>query len=261
MFLKKIELEEWNDLSIAHVKKFIKERSRIISDTSLNHCKVSLRSFHKYIETIFDTRIISTMITTKKYKKRLPVFLSEEEVELLLDIEPMSEKNILDKAILELLYGSGLRVGECCNLTFRNVHLINKILKVCGKGGKERIVPMNDLEISAVIDYIDKVRGEFSSKSPLLLLRKGVKIKVSYIQQMVKSRGYAVINRNIHPHALRHSFATHLLNGGADLRVIQELLGHTDIQTTQIYTHVAINRMRDEYLRCHPGAKKHQTLK
>lgn len=198
-------------------------------------------------------------IDRPKLNKTLPNTLSVEEVETLLDISLKTNYDYRNKAMLELLYGCGVRISELINLTTRDIDFENAVIRCFGKGSKERIVPMNDYVIYYLKEYLE-VRPfmQKNKKSDYLFLnnhgnqmtRQGF---WKNLQKILKEKG---ITKNVTPHTLRHSFATHLLNGGADLRSIQMLLGHSDISTTKIYTHISHEKVKEDYKKFHPRSKK-----
>ena len=186
-----------------------------------------------------------------KKEKILPTYLSVEEVERLLDAPNMkSPSGIRDKAMLELMYASGLRVSELLELEKANINLKKGIVIVFGKGAKERKVPMGDFALEYVVKYINQVRGKFhgADSKYLFLNKKGKPLsRVYFFKQIRKYASEVGIEKEISPHTLRHCFATHLLEGGAQLRTVQEMLGHANIATTQIYTHVSKDRIISAY--------------
>ena len=190
-------------------------------------------------------------IEIPKKPSRLPTCLSIEEVELLLDAPNMeSLSGIRDKAMLELMYASGLRVSELLNLEKANLNLKKGVVTIFGKGSKERKVPVGDFAMEYVVKYLNEVRGKFhGNESKYLFLNKaGKPLSRSYFVRQVKKYALEVgIDKVISPHTLRHCFATHLLEGGAQLRTVQEMLGHANIATTQIYTHVSSKRIISAY--------------
>ena len=190
-------------------------------------------------------------VETPKKPSQLPTCLSIEEVEMLLDAPNMkSLSGIRDKAMLELMYASGLRVSELLQLEKSNLNLKRGIVTIFGKGAKERKVPVGDFAMEYVILYLNKVRGKFHGNESkyLFLNRSGKPLSRFYFIRQVKKYAEQVgIERNISPHTLRHCFATHLLEGGAQLRTVQEMLGHSNIATTQIYTHVSSKRIISAY--------------
>lgn len=186
-----------------------------------------------------------------KKEKILPTYLSVEEVERLLDAPNMkSPSGIRDKAMLELMYASGLRVSELLELEKANINLKKGIVIVFGKGAKERKVPMGDFALEYVVKYINQVRRKFhgADSKYLFLNKKGKPLsRVYFFKQIKKYASEVGIEKEISPHTLRHCFATHLLEGGAQLRTVQEMLGHANIATTQIYTHVSKDRIISAY--------------
>jgi len=196
---------------------------------------------------------------TMKRESRLPRFLSELEVEQLLEApDTSSELGIRDRAILEILYAAGIRVSEAHNLNVSDVNLQTREMRVRGKGSKERAVLVGETGRQWLTRYLLDVRPRLSRSMngvPLFLNRKGGRLTQRSIQRLVrKYASKAGLRADVHPHTLRHSFATHLLDGGAELRVVQELLGHASPAVTQIYTHVTRNKAREVYLSSHPRA-------
>ena len=198
-------------------------------------------------------------IDRPKLDKKLPDVLSIDEVEKLLDITLKTKFDYRNKAMLEILYGSGLRVSELVNLTTRDIDFENSIIRCIGKGSKERIVPINDYIIYYLNLYLE-VRSSFFVKSKndyLFLNNHGNKMtRQGFFKNLKKILKEKNINKNVTPHTLRHSFATHLLSGGADLRSIQILLGHSDISTTKIYTHISNEQVKNDYKKYHPRSDK-----
>ena len=193
----------------------------------------------------------SELIKEPKLGIHLPSYLTIEEVNELLDIKIESNFDIRNKAILELMYATGLRISEVVELEFKNIDFDDCIVRVMGKGSKERIVPINDYAIEALKDYINNARPNMMIKGEnnyLFINNHGNKMTRQAVFKIIKKECMLKgIDKNISPHTLRHTFATHLLENGADLRVIQELLGHSDISTTQIYTHVSNEKLKNDY--------------
>ena len=187
---------------------------------------------------------------TVKKMKRLPNCLSLEEVDALLDMpNTNTPSGIRNKAMLEVMYASGLRVSELLSLKMININSINGIIKVFGKGSKERIVPMGDYANECLLEYIQKVRNRQIKKTDYLFINKsGQGLSRQYFFKIVKKYACdAGISKPISPHTLRHCFATHLLENGAELKVVQEMLGHSNIATTEIYTHISTKRIVSAY--------------
>lgn len=215
----------------------------------------SINNFYIYL--VKDKRIDINPcenIDRPKMKKRLPDVLTVNEVDKLLDIPLHTKEDYRDKAILEILYATGIRISELTNLKMQDVDFTNKVVRVFGKGSKERIVPINKYALKYLGMYLD-IRGSFLKgklTDYMFLNSKGEAIsRESFgleLNKIVKKQG---LNKRVTPHMLRHSFATHMLNQGADLRSIQELLGHSDISTTTIYTHVSNEKVKNDYLKYH----------
>jgi integrase/recombinase XerD len=194
-------------------------------------------------------------------ERKLPQVLSIEEIDLILKQPDLTDKyGIRDRAILELLYSSGLRVSELINLKISDIFFDEELLRIFGKGSKERIVPFGQSAKKQLTEYLQKSRPLLEkrdkSKNFVFLNSRGGKLSRMSIWQIVnKYVKQAKILKEVHPHTFRHSFATHLIEGGADLRAVQEMLGHADISTTQIYTHIDRDFVRQEYIEHHPMEK------
>lgn len=211
----------------------------------------SLKSFFGFLKKEGLIEFDLPEIETPKKPKRLPSVLSLEEVDALLDAPNMeSPSGIRDKAMLELMYSSGLRVSELLNLERKNINLNKGIVIIFGKGAKERRVPMGDFAQEYVVKYLNEVRDENKgANSKYLFLNKFGKplSRVYFFKQIKKYAEQVGIDKDISPHTLRHCFATHMLEGGAQLKAVQEMLGHSKLATTQIYTHVSTRRILSAY--------------
>jgi len=222
----------------------------------------AIRSFYRYLiqEGMISTSPAATT-SSPKLDKRLPSFLTLEEVKRLLEAPDSSTpQGQRDRALLELLYASGLRVSELVKLSLEQINLDSREIRVWGKGAKERMVLMGEPAARALATYLTQGRPNLSGKkrsSALFLNRYGERLPERRIQRILEQYArLAGIDRRVHPHLLRHTFATHLLDGGADLRVVQELLGHAALSSTQIYTHVTKSQAKKVYLSAHPMAKQ-----
>jgi integrase/recombinase XerC len=222
----------------------------------------AIRSFYRYLvrEKIVSANPIE-QVSSPKLDKRLPSFLTIEEVERLLNAPDLSTpQGQRDRALLELLYASGLRVSELVNLDLSQINLDTNEIRVWGKGSKERVVLMGEPAAEALRNYLSQGRPKLLGEkkdNALFLNRYGQRLPERSVQKILKERAnQAGIGKRVHPHMLRHTFATHLLDGGADLRVVQELLGHARLSSTQIYTHVTKGQARKVYLSAHPMAKE-----
>jgi len=222
----------------------------------------TIRSFFKFLSREGIVKINPTInLITPKIDKKLPYFLYLQEVNKLIETPPQHTiTGIRDRAILELLYGTGIRVGELVNLDIHDIDLYEKTVRIFGKGSKERILPLGNPNIKAVKEYLisrNLFRKDISINGndldALLLNRFGGRLTARSIRRIIiKYMRMAGLNKKISPHVLRHSFATHLLGGGADLRSVQELLGHESLSTTQIYTHITKERLKVIYNKSHP---------
>ncbi len=222
----------------------------------------SLRKFYEYLqaEGLCPQNPMQHIDTPKK-AKTLPKVLSQEEVEALLDqVDLSSDLGIRDRAILEVMYATGLRISELLSLTMNDLHLEMGFIQVIGKGGKERIIPIGRVAKDWLEDYLTNSRPKLLDKhsadsSHVFLNYQGYPLSRQGLWKNIKKlAGQLGIQSKMTPHTLRHSFATHLLENGADLRIVQELLGHADISTTQIYTHVSKERLQQVYHHYHPRA-------
>ena len=230
------------------------------STKSLARFISTVRSFHQFaLREKYAAKDPTVLIETPKYDRKLPDVLTVDEILRLLDAPDVSKNNgYRDRTILELLYATGMRVTELIDLEVENVNLIMGFVKVFGKGGKERIVPLGDTVIDYLSTYIETVRPQLlktTITNALFLNLHGKPLSRQGIWKMIKQNGLkANINKTLTPHTMRHSFATHLLENGADLRAVQEMLGHSDISTTQLYTHVSKSQIRKMYNAFHPRA-------
>jgi len=224
----------------------------------------AIRSFYRYLqrEEIIATNPVATA-SSPKLDKRLPSFLTIDEVERLLEAPDLSKpQGQRDRALMELLYASGLRVSELVSLNLEQVNLDTGEIRVRGKGSKERMVLMGKPAVEALRAYLSQGRPKlFGTRvrmtNALFINPDGGRLSERWVQSiLVKYASIAGIERRVHPHMLRHTFATHLLDGGADLRVVQELLGHASLSSTQIYTHVTQSQARKVYLSAHPMARE-----
>jgi len=222
----------------------------------------AIRSFFGYLvrEDMIDISPAAA-ISSPKLEKRLPSFLTvAETVRLLTTPDLAKPEGLRDRALMELLYASGLRVSELVSLNLEQVNLETGEVRVWGKGAKERIVLIGKPAAQALSTYISEGRPRLTGKkatSALLLNRYGARIIARQVEKILEKHARtAGIGKRVHPHLLRHTFATHLLDGGADLRVVQELLGHADLSSTQIYTHVTKSKAKKVYLSAHPMARE-----
>jgi integrase/recombinase XerD len=263
-------LADWQSVELKHLMSFLQhERARSPVDAPKGSVKrlsgesvyleiAALRSFYKFAENekLLPANIAENLSLPRRWK-RLPKALSNDEIKKLLAPEtPETRENLCDQAILELAYASGLRLSELKNIRLEQLHLDAGFINVIGKGNKERVVPVGKTAVAALNHYLEAGRPKLvTAKSPgnVFLTKRGTPFAAVTLWLHIKNRvRRAGIGRNVTPHMLRHSFATHLLEHGADLRVIQELLGHASIGTTEIYTHVTGNRLREIHRKFHP---------
>jgi integrase/recombinase XerC len=227
--------------------------------TSIARRLSAIRSFYRYLvrEEMITANPAATTVSPK-LDKRLPSFLTVEEARRLVEAPDVSKAHgQRDRALLELLYASGLRVSELVNLDAGQINLATNEIRVWGKGAKERVVLIGVPAARALETYLGNGRRDLLAgkrNSALFVNRYGERLPARRVQKILLKYS-RVINKHVHPHVLRHTFATHLLDGGADLKVVQELLGHADLSSTQIYTHVTQGRARKTYLAAHPLAR------
>ncbi len=229
--------------------------------SSLSRAISCLKSFHKFlVRENFCEENPTSSITLPRKAQILPDVLSVDQVAALIDgVTGDDPLKLRDRAILELLYGCGLRVSELCGLDMDRLGSNEGFIIVFGKGGKERIVPFSGAAERATRRYLEEGRptlAKGAASSAVFLNSRGGRLSRQSVFKMVQAAGLSIGIKNLHPHSLRHSCATHMLEGGADLRIIQDMLGHSDISTTQIYTHVQRSHIREEYLNAHPRAKE-----
>ena len=240
-----------NTESVGEFSSYLKHLNKNkYSKTSINRKITSIRTFLSWaVDNNYFNQNQIKIVNNLKVEKKLPNVLTASYINRLLDSLPVSsEKDIRDKAILELMYSSGLRVSEISNLTSNSINKNNSI-RVLGKGSKERVLPMTKRAYVSTKKYIETSRPKFEndkSKNYLFLGVRGGQLSDREIRRIVKFR------TGTFPHSIRHTFATHLLEGGADLRIVQELLGHNDPSTTQIYTHVSKKQLQKKYKQSHP---------
>jgi len=264
----KIDLKEFNhslkqkpleNITHVDVRLFLAHmKERNISKRSTARKMSCLRSFFKFLcrEGYIKSNPASGL-RTPKLQKKLPLFLDTNEVVKLIESPDLSDVyGLRDRAVLETLYSSGIRVGELVGLNKENIDFISGVIKVYGKGKKERLAPVGDRALRAVRNYLEKLHPlNIKEKKAVFLNKSGRRMSDRAVRRILeKYIRKTSLNEKISPHSLRHSFATHLLDRGADLRSVQELLGHANLSTTQIYTHVTTERLKSTYDKVHPRA-------
>ncbi|MCJ1784144.1 site-specific tyrosine recombinase XerD [Mammaliicoccus sciuri] len=269
------DLKQYNQYITEHKISHIDNIDRIVIQKYFAHLKqegksaktiarlaATIRSFHQFaIREKYAVKDPTILIETPKYEQKLPDVLSEDEVNQLLTFTHITNpRDERDRTMLELLYGTGVRVSELIQLNVEDVNLTMGFIRVFGKGNKERIVPLGEHLMGILRNYILEVRPNLLKKHVtdiLFLNARGTALTRQGFWKILKKIGLEKgIMKTLTPHTLRHSFATHLLENGADLRAVQEMLGHSDISTTQLYTHISKKQIREMYLTYHPRAKK-----
>lgn len=256
-------IKDENEIDYKILIKFYKNISELgISGTTAARYLSSHKSYFGYLKTQnYIEKDPTEKVTSPKLSRKLPPVLSFQEIEKILDAPNTKiEAGLRDKALLEIMYSSGLRVSEALNLHLNDLIFTEGIIRVFGKGSKERIVPIGDSAIEWVNKYLSESRPFLEKRGKSLnfvfLNMRGTKLSRMGIWNIVdKYSKEAGIEKGVHPHTFRHSFATHLLEGGADLRSVQEMLGHADISTTQIYTHIDREYIKQVYRDFHPRGK------
>lgn len=265
-------LKDWSEIELAHLTAYLQHEQnrrlagepegsvRRLSTESVYLEIAALRAFYRYCEQekLLPQNVAEHLSLPRRWQ-RLPKSLTDEEIQRLLELPPQpTPGDLCDQAVLELAYASGLRLAELRQLRLEQLHLDAGFVTVIGKGNKERVVPMGRQAVAALRRYLDAGRPRLvtpRSSAAVFLTQRGTSFAAVTLWLRLKRRAArASIARNVTPHMLRHSFATHLLEHGADLRVIQELLGHASIGTTEVYTHVAGSRLREVHRRYHPRA-------
>lgn len=265
----KVYLEYLSDNNITDVvnidtkdiENFLKYRNNSNEEVStIAHNLTVIKNFHSYLFKIKAVNSdVAESISRPKLQKKIPRAVSVEDIDKLLDIKLESEFDYRNKAMIELMYGAGLRVSELISLDVHSIDFTNCIIRIIGKGSKERIVPIGEYSMYYLKEYLDRRNSMLKKEATdaLFLNNHGKRMTrqgfFKNLKAILKKQG---LDPNIHPHTLRHSFATHLLSNGADLRSIQELLGHSDIATTKIYTHVSDEKVEIDYLKYHPREHK-----
>lgn len=260
-FLRQQDTRTLNAVTRSQVLAFLmREKERGLSTNSISRRLVSIKVCFRYLqqEGLLESDVTDAMDSPKLWKV-LPEALTQNEVERLLTVpDGGTPLGVRDRAILETFYGTGLRVSELCALACDNLHADASYVRCLGKGNKERVVPIGKMALGAVRRYLDEVRPALlgpGDSQAVFLTRRGRPFTRAGMWKLIKAYAHrAGITKNVTPHTLRHSFATHLLANGAPLRVIQEMLGHADISTTQIYTHVDAARLQSIHHQYHPRA-------
>lgn len=254
-------VSEPEDITREHILAFLSwQLDQGAEHSSMARSLSSIRAFYRFLFLEGYTKKNPTLnIDTPKIKRKLPVVLSIEEVDKLMEAPKVTTPlGIRDRAMLELLYGTGIRVSELLDLQLDDINTTAGFLRCIGKGRKERILPVNQTSIFWIQNYLAKSRNflaKHSLERKLFLNARGSRMsRQGFFKILANYAGKAQLNKEVTPHTIRHSFATHLLENGADLRTVQELLGHADISTTQIYTHLTKTHLREVFQMYHPRA-------
>jgi len=262
-FLEAESIKDWQGVSAHHLRRFIAEGHRQgTSGRSLQRRLSACRTFFNFLakEGICTTNPANAF-SAPKSRSGLPVTMDTDQVSRLLSIEGRDWHSLRDRAMLELFYSSGLRLSDLVGTDLADISLNDATIKVRGKGSKERMLPIGSKAIAAIRAWLairaDTPRGEVQDEAALFLSERGRRISARNVQERVKQWCLRLgISTRVHPHTLRHSFASHLLESSQDLRAVQELLGHADISTTQIYTHLDFQHLAEVYDRAHPRAQR-----
>ena len=233
--------------------------SGTMKNTSIARKLSSLRSFYRYLNEFIGIQENPFLyVKGPKISRRIPEFLFYDEMELFLSsFDLQKEVDLRNRALFELMYACGLRVSEIVALRLEDIDFIDQVVHITGKGDKQRIVPFYDMAKEILLHYIEEVREKWIQKekhSIVFINQRGKGLTTRGVQRQADALNMSI---HIHPHMFRHSFATHLLDNGADLRLVQELLGHSSLSTTQIYVHVSQERLKNVYIQAHPRAKQH----
>lgn len=256
LYLKKLGISDTRQIDDGIIESFLALQAETKKPASLARMSASIRSFHHFITFRYDEFDPSLNIEVHRGVKSLPIFATVAELNHLMNsFDDSDPEQLLDHAILELIYTCGLRVSEACSITCNRVDLETGIARVLGKGNKERIVPIPVGSIPILKNYRDLVRPVYEKKriNNFFINRLGRCVNNRYVERLLQMKCNEInIQKHLTPHKLRHSYATHMLQGGADLRSIQEMLGHSDIQTTEIYTHVQNEQVFKDYAKYNP---------
>lgn len=264
-FLEWLKTGEPQELNHKDIRAYLAEiQLKNYSRVTISRKIAAIRTFYRYLyrEKLIKANPVDNIKTPRKIKS-LPKFLSDDEVENILEeVKTETPSGFRDKTIIEMLYATGMRISELCNLNFSDLNLENQEITVFGKGGKERIVLISNRAKKYLIEYIENVRSKLATtlpvtdNSPVFINNTGFRLQQRSVHRALSNIAKGLnIQKGVSPHIFRHSFATRLLENGADLRIVQELLGHASISNTQIYTHVSTERLRQAYNKAHPRAR------
>jgi len=256
--------EDWDSLASMQIRSYIIEKQQTHARRTLHNHFSALSTFTKYLRRngLIQTNPFAG-VTLPKLNKPLPKFLTEQQMKRLIDgpMKLLENETIdhfqawRDRLVMELLYGAGLRVSELASLDYGMIEMVEGVARITGKGNKTRLCPLGKVAMLVLKKFKQELAPKTGFDDPVVLGNKGQRIRVRQVQLIVKKYlALADLPMDLSPHKIRHSFATHLLNNGADLRLVQDLLGHASLSTTQVYTHVSLGRLKDAFAKAHPRA-------
>ena len=256
-----LQVTDFQEVAFTKYLAAIRSGADSLTESSIARNVVAIRTFFLFLQKRFDLTVDIDEFIPPKIPKRLPKALTLDQVMRLVNSFSDDSAGLRDAAIIELLYGSGCRISELLDLNLKSLQSESdqQFLKVVGKGNKERFIPLGSYARTALDAYLTRARPNFvkgKNVSALFVNQRGGKLSRQSVWSMLKRQGKLIKLSEVSPHLLRHSFATHLLDGGADIRAVQELLGHSNVATTQIYTLVTIDKLRESYAQSHPRATK-----
>ena len=256
-----LQVTDFQEVAFTKYLAAIRSGADSLTESSIARNVVAIRTFYLFLQKRFDLAVDIDEFIPPKIPKRLPKALTLDQVMRLVNSFSDDSPGLRDAAIVELLYGSGCRISELLDLNLKSLQSESnqQFLKVVGKGNKERFIPLGSYAKKALDAYLTRARPNFvkgKNVSALFVNQRGGKLSRQSVWSMLKRQGKLIKLSEVSPHSLRHSFATHLLDGGADIRAVQELLGHSNVATTQIYTLVTIDKLRESYAQSHPRATK-----
>lgn len=259
-YLKDMKIDNIKDVDSLILMDFISANSNL-AKSSQAHLLTSIKNLHNYLFINFDINNEVCNISLKRSKSNLPAFLSFEEIQMILNsFAENDDKSLFERLLLQLIFVSGARVSEVCNLNIKQVNTTHKILRIIGKGNKERVVLFDNDTANRLEYYYNNIRIKWlknKDSNYFFINTLGNKVNRQYIFKIIKRKQKELnIQKEISPHTLRHSFATHLLDSDVDLRSVQELLGHSDISTTQIYTHIQNKQLKEAYSKLNRASKE-----
>lgn len=256
-FVKEEGIADTTEITYSNIDDFMNEQAESKASSSLTRMAAAIHSFHHYLAFMHNEKDPSLNLQVHRNEKRLPIYCSKEEIDRLMgSFDDTMPSQLADHAMLEMIYACGLRISEAVNMEVNRVDLESEKVRVLGKGNKERIVPIASGSCAVLKKYFTTVRPLFvKGSSPYFFVNHfGRPYNARYIQRLLHQKCLELgFTKHITPHKLRHSYATHMMMGGADLRSIQEMLGHADLATTEIYTHVQNKQIFDAYQKFHPG--------